>query len=156
MGASPAGKSQAMAPELTAQAITKRCSASATCRPLARGTPLGSSAAAAGQWALPPTPPAMLKRPSVALCTAASLAAATPPAAPPAPAELAGSCDDTQAQWIIGKTPTEKDVEQAKSDSKSDAMRSLKPGDAATMDFNPNRLNIILDEKGAVASVNCG
>ena len=76
--------------------------------------------------------------------------------AEPAPAELAGSCDDTQAQWIIGKTPTEKDIEQAKSDSKSDAVRSLKPGDAATMDFNPNRLNIILDEKGAVASVNCG
>ena len=82
--------------------------------------------------------------------------AATPPAAEPAPAELAGSCDDTQAQWIIGKTPTEKDIEQAKNDSKSDAVRSLKPGDAATMDFNPNRLNIILDEKGAVASVNCG
>ena len=81
---------------------------------------------------------------------------ATPPAAEPAPAELAGSCDDTQAQWIIGKTPTEKDIEQAKSDSKSVAMRSLKPGDGATMDFNPNRLNIILDEKGAVASVNCG
>jgi hypothetical protein len=87
---------------------------------------------------------------------AAASEAATPPAAEPAPAELAGSCDDTQAQWIIGKTPTEKDIEQAKSDSKSDAMRSLKPGDAATMDFNPNRLNIILDEKGAVASVNCG
>jgi hypothetical protein len=35
-------------------------------------------------------------------------------------------------------------------------VRSLKPGDAATMDFNPNRLNVILDEKGVVGSVNCG
>ena len=35
---------------------------------------------------------------------AAASEAATPPAAEPAPAELAGSCDDTQAQWIIGKT----------------------------------------------------
>ena len=87
---------------------------------------------------------------------AAASEAATPPAAEPAPAELAGSCDDTQAQWIIGKTASEADIEQAKADSKSDAVRSLKPGDAATMDFNPNRLNIILDEKGAVASVNCG
>ena len=30
---------------------------------------------------------------------AAASEAATPPAAEPAPAELAGSCDDTQAQW---------------------------------------------------------
>ena len=87
---------------------------------------------------------------------AAASEAATPPAAEPAPAELAGTCDDTQAQWIIGKTPSEKDIEQAKSDSKSESVRALKPGDAATMDFNPNRLNIILDEKGAATSVNCG
>lgn len=85
---------------------------------------------------------------------AASEAAAAPEE--PAPAELAGSCDDTQAQWIIGKAPTEKDIEQARTDSKSDAVRSLKPGDAATMDFNPNRLNIILDDKGVATSANCG
>lgn len=87
---------------------------------------------------------------------AAASEAATPPAATPAPAELAGSCDDTQAQWIIGKTPAEKDIEQARTDSKSSAVRSLKPGDAATMDFNPDRLNIILDDKGVATSVNCG
>ena len=46
--------------------------------------------------------------------------------------------------------------DQAKADSKSEAVRALKPGDAATMDFNPNRLNIILDDKGAATSVNCG
>ena len=98
--------------------------------------------------------PALLLTLSLAACSSPETDEQT--AAAPAPAELAGSCDDTQAQWIIGKTPTEKDIEQAKNDSKSDAVRSLKPGDAATMDFNPNRLNIILDEKGAVASVNCG
>ncbi len=76
--------------------------------------------------------------------------AAEPAPAEPAPTELAGTCDDTQAQWIIGKTAGEKEIEQAKTDSKSEAVRALKPGDAATMDFNPNRLNIILDEKGAV------
>lgn len=86
---------------------------------------------------------------------AAAEAAAPAPTTPPA-TELAGSCDDTQAQWIIGKTPTEKEIEQARTDSKSESVRSLKPGDAATMDFNPNRLNVILDEKGVVGSVNCG
>ena len=87
---------------------------------------------------------------------AAASEAATPPAAEPAPGELAGSCADTPAQWIIGKTASEADIQQAKTDSKSEAVRALKPGDAATMDFNPNRLNIILDEKGAATSVNCG
>ena len=110
--------------------------------------------------------PALLLTLSLAACsspetdeqTAAaeqSQAAASEAATPPA-AELAGSCDDTQAQWIIGKTASEADIEQAKADSKSEAVRALKPGDAATMDFNPNRLNIILDEKGAATSVNCG
>ena len=87
---------------------------------------------------------------------AAASEAATPPPAEPAPTELAGTCDDTQAQWIIGKAASEKDIEQAKTDSKSESVRALKPGDAATMDFNPNRLNIILDDKGAATSVNCG
>ncbi|MBD9480680.1 I78 family peptidase inhibitor [Pseudoxanthomonas sp. PXM02] len=87
---------------------------------------------------------------------AAASEAATPPPAEPAPTELAGTCDDTQVQWIIGKVAAEKDIEQAKTDSKSESVRALKPGDAATMDFNPNRLNIILDDKGAATSVNCG
>ena len=68
----------------------------------------------------------------------------------------AGSCDDTQAQWIIGKSASAEEQAQAGKDANATTVRSLKPGDAATMDFNPNRLNIILDEKGAVASVNCG
>jgi outer membrane biogenesis lipoprotein LolB len=86
---------------------------------------------------------------------AAAEAAAPAPATPPA-TELAGSCDDTQAQWIIGKPGTDTDVEQARKDTKAETVRSLKPGDAATMDFNPNRLNVILDDKGVVSSVNCG
>lgn len=87
---------------------------------------------------------------------AAATEAAEPAPAEPASTGLAGTCDDTQAQWIIGKAAGEKEIGQAKSDSKSQAVRALKPGDAATMDFNPNRLNIILDEKGVATSVNCG
>lgn len=35
-------------------------------------------------------------------------------------------------------------------------VRVLRPGDAATMDFNPTRLNILLDESGVVSDVTCG
>lgn len=67
-----------------------------------------------------------------------------------------GSCDDTQAQWIIGKAATPADVEQAGKDAGATTTRSLKPGEAATMDFNPNRLNLDQDDKGVVTAVRCG
>ena len=89
--------------------------------------------------------------------------AAAAVAAQPAPVDATGdaptpegSCDDTQAQWIIGKTPTAADTDQAGKDAKATQVRVLKPGEAATMDFNPNRLNVDLDEKGAVTAVRCG
>lgn len=88
---------------------------------------------------------------------AAAAEVAQPAAAETAPAPApTGGCDDTQAQWIIGKAATEADFEQARKDAKAEAVRPLKPGQAATMDFNPNRLNIDLDEKGTVAAVRCG
>lgn len=96
--------------------------------------------------------------------TEQSQAAAAQVAQAPAPDEAAatpatvpeGSCDDTQAQWIIGKAGTPADLEQAGKDVNASSVRSLKPGEAATMDFNPNRLNIDLDEKGVVTAVRCG
>ena len=35
-------------------------------------------------------------------------------------------------------------------------MRVLKPGDAATMDYRGDRLNILTDDGGTVQSFNCG
>ncbi|MGS1077334.1 I78 family peptidase inhibitor [Pseudoxanthomonas beigongshangi] len=87
---------------------------------------------------------------------AAAAEQAEPGADPTGTAPAPGSCDDTQAQWIIGKTATPADTEQAGKDAKATAVRTLKPGEAATMEFNPNRLNIDLDDKGAVTAVRCG
>lgn len=77
------------------------------------------------------------------------------PAAEPAPVD-AGACDAVQAQWLVGKTPSEADMEQARSDSGAEVVRSLKPGQVVTMEFNASRLNIDLDDAGAVVSVRCG
>ncbi len=88
--------------------------------------------------------------------------AAAVQAAQPAPADPAGApkptggCDDTQAQWLIGKTATPEDLQQAKTDTRAETLRALKPSDGATMDFNPNRLNVDLDEKGVATAVRCG
>ncbi len=74
-------------------------------------------------------------------------------AAPPADAN---ACDATQAQWIVGKTPTEADTTQAKGDARATSVRLLKPDQPITMEFNAARLNVELDEKGVAASVRCG
>ena len=76
--------------------------------------------------------------------------------APPAPPPAATACDDSQAQWAIGKKVTEAEVEQARKDSGAEIVRTLKPNQAVTMEFNANRLNLDLDDAGAVTAIRCG
>lgn len=76
--------------------------------------------------------------------------------APPEPATAAAACDDSQAQWAIGKKATDADVEQARKDSGAQTARTLKPGQAVTMEFNANRLNLDLDAAGLVTAIRCG
>lgn len=80
-------------------------------------------------------------------------------AAQPAPVEppvAAGACDDSQAQWAIGKTVTEAEIEQARTDSGAESVRTIKPDQGVTMDFNDKRLNLDMDAAGVVTAVRCG
>lgn len=45
------------------------------------------------------------------------------------------------------------EIEQA---TQSAMSRVLRPGDAATMDFRPDRLNILLDDGGQIDGLRCG
>lgn len=45
---------------------------------------------------------------------------------------------------------------QAAAESGAQETRVLKPGDAATMDFNPRRLNIHVDPGGVIIKLACG
>lgn len=76
--------------------------------------------------------------------------------APPTPPAVATACDDSQAQWAIGKKVTEADVEQARKDSGAETARTLKPDQMVTMEFNAKRLNLDLDDAGTVTAVRCG
>jgi hypothetical protein len=76
--------------------------------------------------------------------------------APPEPATAAAACDDSQAQWAIGKKATDADVEQARKDSGAQTARTLKPDQAVTLEFNANRLNLDLDDTGLVTAIRCG
>lgn len=75
----------------------------------------------------------------------------------PAAADAAtGGCDDSQAQWAIGKVVSEAEVEQARKDSGAKLARLLKPGQVVTMEFNGERLNLDVDDAGKVTAVRCG
>jgi hypothetical protein len=83
--------------------------------------------------------------------------AAQPAPTPPAAAVVdAAACDPVQAQWLVGKTPTEAEIEQARTDAGAQSVRSLKPDQVVTMEFNATRLNLDVDGAGAVVSVRCG
>lgn len=86
----------------------------------------------------------------------AQLAAQPAPAAPPPTAVDAAACDAVQAQWLVGKIPTEAEVEQARTDAGAQSVRSLKPGQMVTMEFNATRLNLDVDDTGAVVGARCG
>lgn len=85
----------------------------------------------------------------------AAEADAQPTATEPAPAPAA-ACDATQAQWTVGKTLTEAEQEQARKDAGAELVRTVKPGEVMTMEFRADRLNLELDDKGAVTAARCG
>ena len=87
-------------------------------------------------------------------------AEATPPGmetpATDTPPSLAAECNADAVQALVGQEATEAVLEQAKTDSGARTVRALKPGEPATMDFRPDRLDIALDENGVIQSMRCG
>ncbi len=81
---------------------------------------------------------------------------AAEPAPLEAPAVNASACDPVQAQWLVGTTPTDAQVEQARTEAGAETVRTLKPNEAVTLEFNDTRLNLEVDEAGVVQSVRCG
>lgn len=65
-------------------------------------------------------------------------------------------CDAQPVQKLIGTkltTSVENQIKQASSSSKT---RVLKPGEVMTMEYDPRRINLILDEQGALTALRCG
>lgn len=73
--------------------------------------------------------------------------------APPTPME---SCDTGAVSYAIGEAFDEANVPQLQSESQSRQVRVLRPGDAATMDHRPDRLNVHLDSSDDIESLRCG
>jgi hypothetical protein len=74
----------------------------------------------------------------------------------PADPAMPGACNADAIQSLVGQPISDAVTEQARTESGSESVRVLRPGDAATMDFRPDRLNIELDGNDVIQSLRCG
>lgn len=92
---------------------------------------------------------------SVALCVPLLLSAclAEPPAGPFPPVDdgTADACGASQMQDLVGQP-----FSVLAAMTFATPMRLIRPDSAVTMDYSPERLNIIMDESDRIASVTCG
>ncbi len=95
----------------------------------------------------------------------AALSACTPttpgsapvePAAAPAPTQASGPCDAAKVQWLVGLRIDDAARERARSEAGARRVRVLAPNQAATMEFDPERLDIATDDTGLVTRARCG
>ena len=67
-----------------------------------------------------------------------------------------GPCDASRAQSLIGRTGTGQIAADALSRTGAKSLRWIQPGQAVTMDFRPDRLNIELDAGNRILRITCG
>lgn len=66
------------------------------------------------------------------------------------------TCRAEAVPGLLGKLATAERVEMAREQTGAKSVRVLAPGDAATMDYNPQRLNIEIDEAELIQRISCG
>ena len=89
-------------------------------------------------------------KPIIALAALAAIACTT------APDQPAGRCDASGLNDLVGRQGTAALGAEAQRRSGARALRMIRPGDAVTMDYREDRLNIRLDSAGRVESLSCG
>lgn len=88
---------------------------------------------------------------------AALLAGCTPTPSAETVAEAgAGQCDANAAQSFVGRALDAALPDAARTAAGARAVRVIRLGDAVTMDFRTDRLNVELDADGKVAKLRCG
>lgn len=75
---------------------------------------------------------------------------------PPGPAQPVAACDTDPVSWAIGNAASPEVVERAQFESHSRDVRVIEPGQAVTMDYRGDRLNLHVNERGAITRITCG
>lgn len=84
------------------------------------------------------------------------LAACASQMPPPPNVPIETQCVAGAGAWAIGRAPTDQVVEQVRIDTRSNSVRVIHPGDAVTMDYRGDRVNIKVNERNAIVGVSCG
>ena len=85
-----------------------------------------------------------------------SACATAPDANTGGPLPSAMQCDASGASWAIGQSPTAEIVERIRVDTHARVTRVIRPGQAVTMDFSGERVNVKVNEREAIVGVTCG
>lgn len=72
------------------------------------------------------------------------------------PGPRGGVCDAAPAQGAIGKQGTASVIEKARVDSGAAMARVLRPNQPVTLEFNAERLNLVVDGTGRITAARCG
>ena len=98
-------------------------------------------------------PPALALTVALAASACAPMMSAPVAASPPPPA---GPCNADAAGWAIGRAVDQELINRVIHDTGSRTARVVEPGQAVTMDYNPERVSIHVNERGAINSIHCG
>lgn len=96
-------------------------------------------------------PDATASAPDTASAPAAPATGVPGTAPPPQP-----GCNAEAARSVVGQLATNETVEQARSAAGAETVRTLKPGQMVTMEYNASRLNIDVDAGNTITNVRCG
>jgi len=72
------------------------------------------------------------------------------------PTPAAGRCNAAPAQFAMGRNADTALENEARTRAGAKAVRVLRPNQVVTMEFNAERLNLTVDDKGRVTRVSCG
>lgn len=91
-------------------------------------------------------------------CSAMNGPAASRDAAPPPPQVTAtdNGCGASRLQDWVGQRFDAALGETLQARSGAEALRVMRPGEAHTLDYRPDRLNVHLDEQGRIEALDCG
>ncbi|MDY7117798.1 I78 family peptidase inhibitor [Halomonas sp. SSL-5] len=89
-------------------------------------------------------------------CSSMNAAPSPEPAPPPPRVEASGECGAERVQDRVGRTYREALGEAIRAESDAASMRVVRPGEAVTLDYRPDRLNVRLDEEDTIAEIVCG
>lgn len=96
-----------------------------------------------------------LRHSLVSLSLLALLTACSSQPTPPA-TEVSGDCSTEHVQGVLGQHASAERIEQLQQQTHAKTLRVLAPGDAVTLDYNPQRLNIDIDESEVIIRLSCG